>query len=597
MKGSQLAITIKIALLLSIFFTCAVPQTKAADFIKGFEAYQDKYYEPALKEFQPLAEQGDAAAQFYLGMMYDKGQGVPEDHKQAIKWYTKAAEQGNTDAQFYLGMMNKKGERITRDDNKYIKWKTQAAEQGSAEAQLRLGFCYEQGQEVTKDNKEAVKWYTKAAEQGYPEAEFRLGEMYDFGFGVPKNKKEAVKWYTKAAEQGDTDAQISLGRHYSDGEGVPQDYKQAYAWYGIAFQVSNKAEYGLDFILKKINPNQIPEAKELTRQLHKKIYGVPLSDYVFDYYDIRSRVLKVLEWMAEVCRGGPPDFTSYYESGLSRMAGYSTGRSIHGALFESAEAFNGYDSSLKSEAERNKEIGGKPAQEYRMDYRGRLAKILLDNWQTISKEDLKWAHSPRDLKKKKEIDQMFEILANPQLNKKWEALTEERQRILKEYLEEKARKDADETRGKMLVWDEGTQDRDTLSCVLEVIKPLVPEKEWLVKRKTPSEAARKAAWGTLAVHIELRYDSYLYEIYSAGPTKKITVKVANSLKVTVRPKIPDRPELPEQWEVMVAKRNPSMIPGAYGLSSRESAQRLNLERLEKLFSEICRKIRERGIPR
>jgi len=297
-------------------------------------------------------------------------------------------------------------------------------------------------------------------------------------------------------------------------------------------------------------------------------------------------------WLV-ACQGGPSDSASIYESSLSTIARHSAG----GFLSDSADVFNLYDSSLKSCMDSNEEIGGKPARDYWTDYRRRVAKILLNNWQTILKKDLEWAYAPRNLTKKKEIDRMFESLADPQLNKKWEVLTEKRLQIVNERMEEKAREDADETRGKMLAWDEGTQDLDILSCALEVIKPLAPEKEWLVKRKTPSEAARKAAWGTLAVHIELIYDSYLHEIFSAGPTKKITVKVANSLKVTIRPKIPDKPELPEQWEVVVVKSNPNMIPKAYGLTPIERTKRLNLKRLEELFSESCRKIREQGIPR
>jgi len=51
-------------------------------------------YENALA----LAEQGDAFGQYYLGLMYDIGQGVPQDYKAAVKWYSLAAEQGRADA-------------------------------------------------------------------------------------------------------------------------------------------------------------------------------------------------------------------------------------------------------------------------------------------------------------------------------------------------------------------------------------------------------------------------------------------------------------------------------------------------------------------
>ena len=52
----------------------------------------------------PLAaEQEDADAQTHLGVMYELGQGVPQDHQTAVKWQTHAAQQGNAIAQNNLG--------------------------------------------------------------------------------------------------------------------------------------------------------------------------------------------------------------------------------------------------------------------------------------------------------------------------------------------------------------------------------------------------------------------------------------------------------------------------------------------------------------
>ena len=65
-----------------------------ADFQDGWDAYTRKDYSTALKEWQPLAEQGDAQAQYYLGVLYFKGEGVPQDYVQAREWWLKAAEQG-----------------------------------------------------------------------------------------------------------------------------------------------------------------------------------------------------------------------------------------------------------------------------------------------------------------------------------------------------------------------------------------------------------------------------------------------------------------------------------------------------------------------
>ena len=50
-----------------------------------------------------LAEQGNAEAQFSLGLMYDNGQGVRQDYAEAFRWYRKAAEQGLVQAQTDLG--------------------------------------------------------------------------------------------------------------------------------------------------------------------------------------------------------------------------------------------------------------------------------------------------------------------------------------------------------------------------------------------------------------------------------------------------------------------------------------------------------------
>ena len=76
-----------------------------ADFDKGLAAAQSGDFETALREWTPLAEQGDANAQFGLGFMYDQGDGVPQDFKTALIWYTLAAEQGVAKAQFNLALM------------------------------------------------------------------------------------------------------------------------------------------------------------------------------------------------------------------------------------------------------------------------------------------------------------------------------------------------------------------------------------------------------------------------------------------------------------------------------------------------------------
>ena len=109
--------------------------SESADFQKGLDAARSGDFATALREWKPLAEQGDAVAQYALGVMYRKGDGVPQNDKTAVKWYTLAAEQGDAFAQYNLGSMYKKGKGVPRDYKTAVKWYTLAAEQGRASAQ------------------------------------------------------------------------------------------------------------------------------------------------------------------------------------------------------------------------------------------------------------------------------------------------------------------------------------------------------------------------------------------------------------------------------------------------------------------------------
>ena len=81
----------------------------------GKAAYERRNYAKALQLFQPLAEQGDAKAQHYLGFMYVNGKGVPQNFAEAVKWYRKAADQGYAGAQNNLGLMYLKGNGVPLD--------------------------------------------------------------------------------------------------------------------------------------------------------------------------------------------------------------------------------------------------------------------------------------------------------------------------------------------------------------------------------------------------------------------------------------------------------------------------------------------------
>ena len=96
-------------LLILLILLIALPTMSwSADFEKGLEAYETGDYETTLKEFRAVADQGEVAAQNSLGLMYYKGQDVPENYIQAYMWASLAAAQSDEDAVEGLEILEKK---------------------------------------------------------------------------------------------------------------------------------------------------------------------------------------------------------------------------------------------------------------------------------------------------------------------------------------------------------------------------------------------------------------------------------------------------------------------------------------------------------
>ncbi len=97
---------------------------------EGEAAYERGDYATALREFRVLATQGNAPAQFSLGIMYYEGRGVPQDYAEAVKWFRKAAEQGHAKAQYNLARMYNKGWGVPQDYIQAHMWFNLAGAQG-----------------------------------------------------------------------------------------------------------------------------------------------------------------------------------------------------------------------------------------------------------------------------------------------------------------------------------------------------------------------------------------------------------------------------------------------------------------------------------
>ena len=224
---------------------------------------------PNIDEIKKKAEQGDAQAQFILGVLYDSGEGVAQDHAEAAKWFRLAAEQGLAQAQLSLGFLYYYGgEGVAQDHAEAIKWLRLAAEQGLARAQFNLSILYYGGEGVAQDHAEAIKWLRLAAEQGLAQAQFNLGSLYYNGKRVAQDHAEAAKWFRLAAEQGLAQAQFNLGVLYYGGEGVAQNYSEAYIWLSLASAGNApNARKARDQIAQKLDADAIKNAQiEATRR-------------------------------------------------------------------------------------------------------------------------------------------------------------------------------------------------------------------------------------------------------------------------------------------------------------------------------------------
>lgn len=171
--------------------------TDAGPLDEGLRAFQSKNYAQALSLWRPLAEQGDARAQYNLGLLYANGWGVERSARAALDWYRKAARQGQADAQYNLGLMYARGEGVFRSE------------------------------------REAVMWWQQAAAQGHPEASYNLGVMLAYGRGVGKDVERALRLWRQAAASGHKRARQALVRTWRDGLlGLEPDPEKAARWGG-----------------------------------------------------------------------------------------------------------------------------------------------------------------------------------------------------------------------------------------------------------------------------------------------------------------------------------------------------------------------------
>ena len=154
------------------------------------------------------AEQGHVYAQANLSFRCYSA----SDLAGAFEWCQRAADGELAWAQYNLGLMYQKGEGVARSETEAAHWFGLAASQGFADAQQRLGDLYYLGQGIPRNYSQAAHWYRRAAEQGSARAQFQLGHLYDVGLGIEHDYTQYRYWTRMAAEQGHEDALREVNR-------------------------------------------------------------------------------------------------------------------------------------------------------------------------------------------------------------------------------------------------------------------------------------------------------------------------------------------------------------------------------------------------
>src|ERR1700730_14779228 len=137
---------------------------QAQSFRHGVSAFNHQDYVSASHIFIPFAEQGQPAAQTYLGYMFETGRGVPQNYTEAAMWYRRAAEQGDGQAQYSLGLLYDRGQGVPRDIVEASKWlnlATAAAPPRAREARLRIRDAVTTKMtrgEIARARRRALEW-------------------------------------------------------------------------------------------------------------------------------------------------------------------------------------------------------------------------------------------------------------------------------------------------------------------------------------------------------------------------------------------------------------------------------------------------------
>jgi uncharacterized protein len=149
------------------------PGSAGADVRAGIGAWTTQNYDQAVRIWRPLADAGDADAQYNIAQAYFLGRGVPQNMVLAEQWYERAARQGHPEATANYGLLLFQNGR-RQEALPYIQ---RAADAGDPRAQYVLGTALFNGDIIARDSARAYALMSRAAAQNLPPAVTQLADM------------------------------------------------------------------------------------------------------------------------------------------------------------------------------------------------------------------------------------------------------------------------------------------------------------------------------------------------------------------------------------------------------------------------------------
>ncbi len=186
---------VRLALTLGVLALLSLPVMSFAGSGEALKAYQSGEYQKALEMWMLLAYEGDAEAQYRLGLMFLHGTGVVVSTQEAVYWLSRAAEQGEPRAQYLLGAIYLSGKGLTSNREHGLEWWRAAANNGNAAAQYGVGTAYLYGAGVPQNSADARKWLTAALKSGSLEAGLLLQNLAELS--ESKSRSGSVSQYAR----------------------------------------------------------------------------------------------------------------------------------------------------------------------------------------------------------------------------------------------------------------------------------------------------------------------------------------------------------------------------------------------------------------